>query len=394
MLGSIRPYILSSTISNDDDLDIEEVCFYDRQTALLSNHLYLFDVEDVEAIEADEIRVQPDCAVIVTGASQLKSKIKPFCRHFAATSLSLRKCGNMILKAVASNISEGDRLEGSEKVTFRSIVSQIISGDLTSDQLIHEHLELLDNPPDDCLVPAIVDFSHSENKELPLESILEKILDTFPKANGFVWKKGIVLLLSSSSTFTFSAHKDEMELLLAPHGGIMVISDGLYSPSRLKELYAILLSIPKFVYAIPSIGNEYEHVFEANDFKVNLFVGLGVAHLMEQSKVKHFLGLADRDVYILACSDEENDTDYLNVMYAYLLTNHSLSRSAELLKMHKNTVAYKLNKIKAIIGHDLPRNKEQFNYLLSYYLIQHARAFLGKAYGDEEAALFWISSFD
>jgi len=51
--------------------------------------------------------------------------------------------------------------------------------------------------------------------------------------------------------------------------------------------------------------------------------------------------------------DRENDTDYLNILKSYLDFNNSVEKVAKATFMHRNTINYKIKKIKEILNTDL-----------------------------------------
>lgn len=72
--------------------------------------------------------------------------------------------------------------------------------------------------------------------------------------------------------------------------------------------------------------------------------------------------------------DEQNNTDYLNILYVFLQADGNSIRAAQKLYLHRNTLMYKINKIQEIIKSDLSDINVRFEYYLGY-IIKNANNF-------------------
>ncbi len=68
--------------------------------------------------------------------------------------------------------------------------------------------------------------------------------------------------------------------------------------------------------------------------------------------------------------DEENDTDFLETLYAYISKERSLVNTAELLNVHRNTIVYRVGKIEEIINLDLDDSNIRYHVLISIILLK------------------------
>jgi DNA-binding PucR family transcriptional regulator len=74
--------------------------------------------------------------------------------------------------------------------------------------------------------------------------------------------------------------------------------------------------------------------------------------------------------------DREFHTDYFNSLYTYLITNKKLADSAEILGIHRNTAAYRINKILSITDLNLEDESETPYILVSYKIVEYIKEFL------------------
>lgn len=71
--------------------------------------------------------------------------------------------------------------------------------------------------------------------------------------------------------------------------------------------------------------------------------------------------------------DKENGTSYLFTLYHYLATGGSLNETSKRLYIHRNSVNYRMDRIKSILGVDLGEalNRYELYVCTAYYLLKH-----------------------
>ncbi|MFZ2257046.1 MAG: helix-turn-helix domain-containing protein [Clostridiaceae bacterium] len=74
-------------------------------------------------------------------------------------------------------------------------------------------------------------------------------------------------------------------------------------------------------------------------------------------------------VRILMEHDESDHTDFSKTLQYYLASNGSVAQCSKALNVHKNTVNYRINQIKELLGTDLSDHTENFHLQLSYQLM-------------------------
>ncbi|WP_094604364.1 hypothetical protein SPSIL_051690 [Sporomusa silvacetica DSM 10669] len=67
--------------------------------------------------------------------------------------------------------------------------------------------------------------------------------------------------------------------------------------------------------------------------------------------------------------DKKHGTDYFKTLWTYLNTDKNLTRTAQALYIHKNTAAYRINKLKQLFGIDMENNFALFKLYYSYLLL-------------------------
>ena len=68
--------------------------------------------------------------------------------------------------------------------------------------------------------------------------------------------------------------------------------------------------------------------------------------------------------------DKENKVPLLPVLEAYFENECSIVQTAEVLYFHVNTMKYKLNKIKEVLGYDILSNDNRMKIMLAFYIMR------------------------
>jgi DNA-binding PucR family transcriptional regulator len=66
--------------------------------------------------------------------------------------------------------------------------------------------------------------------------------------------------------------------------------------------------------------------------------------------------------------DKKHGSSYLETLCRYLLHDGSLQAVADEMYTHRNTVNYRMGRIREILGSNLATHEECFPYLMAYYI--------------------------
>ena len=89
-----------------------------------------------------------------------------------------------------------------------------------------------------------------------------------------------------------------------------------------------------------------DSVFRFGDFRVDFIC----TELLKQVDTSY---LISRDIINIAAYDEENGTNLLDTLEAYLRNERSMTKTSNCMFLHRNSVAYRIEKVKALLRCDL-----------------------------------------
>lgn len=103
-----------------------------------------------------------------------------------------------------------------------------------------------------------------------------------------------------------------------------------------------------------------------------IFDELGLFQLLfcnSDSDMLH--SIYQRNLGIVEQYDTEHDTDYLNTLHQFLLSDCNLIETASRLYTHRNTIVYRIRKIKDLLGTELDNSSIKFDLLMSFYIKEY-----------------------
>lgn len=111
------------------------------------------------------------------------------------------------------------------------------------------------------------------------------------------------------------------------------------------------------------------------DLKNNFHTYDSVAlyHMIQssKSKIRDYHTFMHRAIAILKKFDAENHQELLYTLYVYLRESQKAIKAAAILCIHKNTLFYRLRKIREITGIDLDRSDEVLHLQISFLILRY-----------------------
>lgn len=140
----------------------------------------------------------------------------------------------------------------------------------------------------------------------------------------------------------------------------------------------IYVGIGPSVKRMKDIHNSYEKAYTAYQLtktaipkNILIYEELGVYKILADAKESAIYPAFVRETLgKLMDYDKENGTGYMKILEAYFENECSILYTAGALYCHKNTIAYKMNKIKDILGYDILSNENRTKIMLSIYILR------------------------
>lgn len=221
------------------------------------------------------------------------------------------------------------------------------------------------------------------SQKFKLDNIAKKcvslIYDLSRKGHGditSIYRNNRVIILIGKNDFTPSITKEEAKLF----------ADELYHilTKEIKDT-TFLIGIGSQYKTITTLHKSFTEANEAirmmrqfqNNTVVSHFEDYSVYHLLSSNiKNKDLEDFFTKSLGKLYKNDKQNDTAYLTTLESYFQNNLNLSETAKALFIHRNTLIYRIEKIKEILSSDLKNSEELLQIQLAlkiYHLLPNIK---------------------
>ncbi len=243
---------------------------------------------------------------------------------------------------------------------YESILLDILENQITDKLVIIMRMRLLDRSLGESLQAMTVRLKASKEARAMTSHVQTTLRSFFKNAMSVFYKGDIVLLVSTDGGE--SPYTDERGLLdfLKSSGLLMGVSNAFSDPSKMRRFYQ------QSVLAI-EFGAKHEKkasVFHYKDF--GIFHALSLC--AEQVNLRDLCHPVIRQ---LNDSGDPADSELLYTLYQYLFLGEDTKKTAQVLHIHRNTMYYRLEKLKALLGDDLATGDGMAQLLLSFKIIEY-----------------------
>lgn len=168
--------------------------------------------------------------------------------------------------------------------------------------------------------------------------------------------------------------------------GLLVILLAGYEQKRVKEKMQALSRKDHHIYiGIGSQEEDMQHIYKSyqnaytayqlTKTAINknflVYEELGVYKLLADVKEKEiYPAFVQETLGALISYDRDNKTEYTEVLRAFFENECSILNTSRALYCHKNTLAYKINKVKNLLGYDILSNENRTRIMLAFYIMK------------------------
>ena len=189
----------------------------------------------------------------------------------------------------------------------------------------------------------LIDLDHLESYNANRDTLKDDITALFQLSASIIHDDYLVVLCLDSELQT---RLESFRRYLEAHHYQAYLSVVISTPEHFTATYTQTKHAKRLCHMI---NNDQALVFYRDLMIVDLF-----------DKTSNYLDLTQYILPIfieIQAYDHDNDTQYLQTLFHYYNTNHSIQQTAALMYVHRNTIGYRLNKIQDLFDLDLNDHK-------------------------------------
>jgi PucR family transcriptional regulator, proline-responsive transcriptional activator len=202
----------------------------------------------------------------------------------------------------------------------------------------------------------VIDISNFELKQsVDSKYLNSNLLSLFPMSNS-IYYEGDIVILNEGEGIGESHNKIERVRKFLKENNLKMGVSSVFSSIEDCRIYYYQA---RHSLEIGGILEAEKCICLYEDIQPYSFIYKAEAQLQKED-------FYNNSLYVLKKHDEKNSTELYQTLYVYLKNNHSMTRAAEELFIHRNTLRYRLEKIVELIGIDLDENDNSFKLYYAY----------------------------
>ncbi|MCR4435994.1 MAG: helix-turn-helix domain-containing protein [Clostridiales bacterium] len=267
---------------------------------------------------------------------------------------------SLLCNAIAVEMQKNKFIHYSRGLIYEDFIEDLLEGRIKESKVVEERIKILGLSFNKKLYVLSVDISGFDSTKgviFHMRNELEKMLCG---SKAVVYNDHIVMIASCDKEKTFFERdlKDFAEFL-KDHRMVAGISRCFYNLGELREYYLQSVEALK----LGALMDKEKHVFRYEDYAVYHIADL-CSSLGDLKKYCHPSLLA------LMEHDRQNNTNYTQSLYTYIVNSKNLAESANALHIHRNTMIYRIEKIEEIMNVDLNDSNTLLHLHLSFKMLE------------------------
>lgn len=245
-----------------------------------------------------------------------------------------------------------------ETSIFKNLMINILEKNIKDNTALNEKIKSAKLNFGPNFYVMIMEISQYISESNSLNAQLKSIL---PNSNIVLFKKNIVILLDIKDESSIDDKIiAKLENFLKENSMTMAISNKFSNILDMRKYYVQAYKTLKLANMLDIEGN----LFIYENFK---FYDL-LNNIEKNINLKDFLNQA---VLKLIDYDKEYNTEYFDTLKQYIKFNQNIGKTADEMFIHRNTLTYRLNKIKDILNIDFEDSETIFHVALSIKILEY-----------------------
>jgi hypothetical protein len=234
--------------------------------------------------------------------------------------------------------------------------NDVISGKCVDITIIQKQISIFDWNLSDIYHMAIIDVS---NKDTVFIKMIMYELECETNIKSFLHDKNLVVI-ERKNILESENFKQILKKIANRYSLPTCMSTSFKGFIQLKEQYYILSKTTEIALKF----KDHPIFYETSDYGLYYIMDY-ISHSLEMRQ------LCSGNAILLKEYDKENETEYFKTYSMYLLNDRNIVHTANVLHIHRNTLMYRLEKIKRIISIDEEKANQRIHMLLSMMLLDY-----------------------
>lgn len=269
----------------------------------------------------------------------------------------------ILCKALSVEMQKDKFIQSTKGLIYEGFIRDLLDGSITDGGVIAERKKHIGLDLKKNIYILTIDISGFDGKHQSLNMIRTVLEDMIDNSKAIIYNDYIVVITSCNSE-GYLAHS------LMP---------------RIKEnlsKYSMLAGISRAFSGLEHLRGHYRQSMEALQLGKHLS-RTGPVFSYDDYAANHMASLCAKHSELSLCChpkilelmeyDRQNNSSFTNTLYAYVVNLGNMSDSASASRLHRNTMTYRIDKIRELTRMDLNSNELLFHLYGSFKVLEYMK---------------------
>ena len=242
-----------------------------------------------------------------------------------------------------------------------SFIKDLLAGEVHDPEEVRERLQYLDCKFANRLYVLTAVFSDADYSNMPKFFMKDYLSRMIPDSTALIYEKNVVVIISHNNDTPFPREVEQRLVeFLKENSMVAGLSNGFSRLTEMDRLYKQSLKATELGRHINGESSLYHYD--------NYLFEHMLSTCSDQQELYQF---CHPSIFLLKEYDRKNNTNYLRFLYEYLENINNPRGVISTLNIHRNTLKYRLDKIKKIMNISLRDSKQLFLLYLSFQILRY-----------------------
>lgn len=265
----------------------------------------------------------------------------------------------LLTNVISTEMQKNKLFFNTRQAAYEFFIADLLEGTIKEREIIKERETHLDLHLKEFLYTVVIDYSLQNNQNTPISNLISIIESIIYGSKSIIFNNHIVMIISRRiGKPLLKDELDKLEEFLDKNNMTAGYSRCFDSLSDLKKNYERSVKALK-------IGKEkikLKNIFAYDD--------IVIYHLLDVYSNEELKEFCHPSIFELIEFDRQHNTNYLLSLYSLISNAKGKIASANSLHIHRNTLSYRLSKIREIIDIDLNNPELLFHIHLSFKILE------------------------
>ena len=269
-----------------------------------------------------------------------------------------------LCRVISIELQKKDFYKKNKGTMYAYFIGDLLDNNAGNIELSKERLATLGYILKDDLFILSISDKYNTTSEARQELIVSDIRSMLPGSLYVIYQNSVVFLINGcdpQDNHSFSNSK--LEIYLKNNGLIAGLSNRFQNIQEIRKYFDQSLKSAQLGMKMKNAPGLYRYEV------------MSIFHILEicESKDYNLLDFCHPALLVLKAYDEEKNTDFFNTLYQYLNFSQNTQQTANYLHIHKNTLLYRIDKIKKITGNPLNHGDELIKLHFSFKILEYMK---------------------